>query len=314
MELNQLRGFLMVARTGSFTRAAEALYLTQPALSLQVKALETAVGELLFERRGGGLLLTPAGRILLRRAEQMMGLLEQAEEEIAALRGVERGRLSIGTNDSYALYLLPDVVRLYRERFPGVELRLTNSCSTQVASMVADGEVDFGLVTLPLEQEPVQARPLLWREDVLACAPGHALCSQPDLGLEQLAAYPLLLLDRGSSRSLLDRLFEDAGLTPRVVIELASVEVIKRYVEIDLGISIIPRFAAEREIASGSLHVTRLRWLPPRAIGLIQRRTGYLSPAAEKFVELLQEYAATHWADRLVSAATGDGSVPDIGS
>lgn len=305
MELNQLRGFVMVARTGSFTRAAEALYLTQPALSLQVKALEAAVGEQLFERRGGGLLLTPAGYILLRRAEQMMGLLDQAEEEIAALRGLERGRLSIGTNDSYALYLLPDVVRLYRERFPGVELRLTNSCSTQVASMVADGEVDFGLVTLPLEQAPVQARPLLWREDVLACAPGHVLCAQPDLGLEQLAAYPLLLLDRGSSRSLLDRLFEEAGLTPRIVIELASVEVIKRYVEIDLGISIIPRFAAEREIASGSLHVTRLSWLPPRAIGLIQRRTGYLSPAASKFVELLQEYAAAHWADRLVASCIG---------
>ena len=307
MELNQLRGFLMVARTGSFTRAAEALYLTQPALSLQVKALEAALGERLFERRGGGLLLTPAGRILLQRAEQMMGLLEQAEEEIAALRGVEQGRLSIGTNDSYALYLLPDVVHLYHERFPGVELRLTNSCSTQVASMVADGEVDFGLVTLPIENERVQSRPLLWREDVLACAPGHALCSQSDPRPEQLVAHPLLLLDRGSSRTLLDRLFEDAGLAPRVVIELGSVEVIKRYVEINLGISIIPRFAAEREIASGSLHVTRLDWLPPRAIGLIQRRTGYLAPAAGKFVELFQEYAATHWADRLVSPPTGGG-------
>jgi DNA-binding transcriptional LysR family regulator len=295
MELYQLRGFLMVAKLGSFTRAAEALFITQPALSLQVKALEQSLGESLFERQGRTLLLTPAGRILQRQAERILGLLAQAEQEIGDLQGIVRGRLAIGTNDSYCLYLLPGVVERYRGRFPGVELYLTNCSSTQVATLVAEGEVDFGLVTLPVANARVESKPLFWREDVLVCAPDHPLCSQTTVALQLVVAHPLLLLDRGSSRALLDTMFREMHLTPEIVIELGSVEVIKRYVEIDLGLSIIPKFTAERELAENRLHAIHLDWLPPRAVGIVQRRTGYLSPAALKFVELLDNYATEHW-------------------
>jgi len=295
MELHQLRGFLEVARTGSFTRAAEALYITQPALSLQVKALEASLGEPLLERQGRTILLTPAGRILLRQAERILDLIAQTEQEFSDLRGIVRGQLAIGTNDSYCLYLLPELVERYRDRFPGVELYLTNCCSTEVASLVAEGKVDFGLVTLPVPNRGVESKPLFWREDVLVCAPAHPLCSQSAVTLQQVVTYPLLLLDRGSSRTLLDKLFSQAGLTPKIVIELGSIQVIKRYAEINLGVSIIPKFAAEYEIAEDRLHATHLDWSPPRAVGIIRRRTGYLSPAALKFIELLDDYASEHW-------------------
>jgi DNA-binding transcriptional LysR family regulator len=274
---------------------------------MQVKALERSLGEPLLERQGRRLLLTPAGHILLRQAEHILELVEQTGDEIAALKGMTRGRLTIGTNDSYCLYLLPELVQLFHDRFPGIELHLTNNCSTQVASSVVAGEADFGFVTLPIPNAHVESKPLLWREDVLVCAPEHPLCSQPTVTLKQVAAHPLLLLDRGSSRALLDKLFVDAGLIPKIVIELGSVEVIKRYVEIDLGLSIIPRFAAEREISEGRLHATGLDWLPRRAVGIIRRRTGYLSPAALNFVEFLEDYACAHWGKSSLDPEFGQG-------
>lgn len=296
MELNQLRSFVTVARLGSFTKAAEALFLTQPALSLQIKALEKALDEPLFERRRRGLLLTPAGQILRGQAERILGLVEQTGAEIAALKGLAGGRLVIGTNDSNCLYILPDPVRRFRAQFPAVELRLTNSHSTQVVAWVAEGQADFGLVTLPALSPGVESRPLFRREDVLICAPGHPLCMQETVTPDELVAHPLLLLDRGSvSRVLLDRALAAAGLLPQAVMEVGSIEVIKRYVEIGLGISVIPRFTAEQEIQEGRLHAARLDWLPDCSVGVIQRRKGYLSPAARMFVEILEDHVVDRW-------------------
>lgn len=296
MELSQLRGFLTVARTGSFTKAAEALFLTQPALSLQIKALEKSLGEPLFERRGRRLLLTPAGRILLERAEQIWSLVEQTGEEVAALKGLAGGRLVIGTNDSNCLYVLPASVRRFRREFPHVELHLTNGHSTQVVAWVVEGQADFGLVTLPIANAYIESRPLFRREDVLVCAPSHPLCAQAAVTLEHLVEYPLLLLDKGSvSRTLLDQMLAESGLLPKTVMAVGSIEVIKRYVEIGLGVSIVPRFTAEQEIREGRLYAAPLDWLPARAVGVIQRRQGYLSSAARVFLDMLEQDVADRW-------------------
>ena len=296
MELRELRGFLTVARTGSFTKAAEALFLTQPALSLQIKALEKSLGEPLFERHGRRLLLTPAGRILLERAEQIWGLVEQTGEEIAALKGLAGGRLVIGTNDSNCLYVLPESVRRFRREFPHVELHLTNGHSTQVVAWVVEGQADFGLVTLPIVNAHIESRPLFRREDVLVCAPGHPLSARAAVTLEHLVEYPLLLLDKGSvSRTLLDQMLAESGLLPKTVMAVGSIEVIKRYVEIGLGVSIVPRFTAEQEIREGRLYAASLDWLPDRAVGIIQRRQGYLSSAARVFLDILEQDVANKW-------------------
>jgi DNA-binding transcriptional LysR family regulator len=296
MELTQLRGFATVARMGSFTRAAEVLFLSQPAMSLQVKALEKEFGQPLFERRGRTLLLTPAGKILLERAEQILRLVEQADEEIAALKGLAGGTLVIGTNDSNCLYILPDLVQRFRSEFPAVELHLTNSHSAQVVAWVVEGQADFGLVTLPVLHTAIESRPLFRRQDVLVWGLDHPLCGQSAITPEELVMHPLLLLDKGSvSRVLLDQALAEAGLLPQMVMEVGSIEVIKRYVEIGLGISIIPRFTAEAEIAAGRLHAIPVDWLPERFVGVIQRREGYLSPAAQTFLDLLDEHITEHW-------------------
>lgn len=292
MEIYQLRSFLTIVREGNYTKAAKKLFLTQPALSLQIKALEEALGEPLFEREGRKIYLTEAGRILMERAEQILSLVEQTSQEVGALHGLQAGQLAIGTNDSNCLYLLPELIQLFRQQFPGVELHLTNRHSTEVASLVAEGLVDFGLVTLPVPNPHLKSEVLFQREDVVVCSPDHPLSRQATVSLTELVQYPLLLLDQGSSsRILFDQLLAKADLVLNTIMELGSIEVIKRFVEIDLGVSIIPKFTAEQELKAGRLHAIHLDWLPPRFVGLIQRRNGYLSPAAQMFLELLKQHA-----------------------
>ena len=291
MELNQLRGFLAVAQFGSFTKAAKTLYLTQPALSLQIKRLEETLQEPLFERHSKSLLLTPAGHVLKERAEQILGLVEQTDQEVQALHGLQGGRLSIGTNDSNCLYLLPSLIQFFRERFPGVALHFTNRQSADVVALVAEGKVEFGLVTLPVRDARVKAEPLFWREDVAICHPAHTLAELSDVRLEDIAEFPLLVLEQGStSRNLLDHLLVTAGIAPKVMMELGNVEVIKRFVEIDMGVAVIPGFTVAEEIKLGQLYAIRLPWLPARAVGIVQRRKGYLSPAAQMFIKLLKNH------------------------
>ncbi|MBV7335985.1 LysR family transcriptional regulator [Chloroflexi bacterium TSY] len=137
MNLNQLTGFLEIAREGSMTRAAEKLFLTQPALSLQIKALEEDLGEELFERNGRLLRLTSAGQVMRERSEQILNMVDQTRQEVLSLKELQRGRLTIGTNDTNCLYVLPSIIQAFRMQFPGVELHLTNRKSSEITALLA---------------------------------------------------------------------------------------------------------------------------------------------------------------------------------
>lgn len=289
MELYQIRSFVRVARLGHLTRAAGELNLTQPAVSLQVKALEDEIGEKLFERQGRGLMLTSAGAVLLDRAEQILSLVDLAREEIDALGGLTRGTVRIGTNDSNCLYVLPDVIRTFRQEYPSITIDLANSHSSRVAAWVEEGSVEFGVVTLPVDNPALISVELFKREDVLICRPDHPLASRTDLTAGDVLEYPLLLLDSGSlsHRSLVSTL-TDADHAPERVMQVGSIDVIKRYVEIGLGVSVVPRLNVEHEIAAGHLVARGLSWLPRHGVGVIRRKNGYLSPAAREFVERLK--------------------------
>jgi DNA-binding transcriptional LysR family regulator len=291
MELYQLRSFVTIVRTGSFTQAAEELFLTQPALSLQIKALEEGLGEPVFERKGRKLLLTPAGHLLRERAEQILGLIQTTNQEIDALKGLQHGTLNIGTNDSNCLYLLPDLIQQFRRQYPHIEIHLANSHSSQVAGWVREGRVEFGVVTLPILDPQLESQILFTREDVLICQPDHPLGRVSTVTPKELVAYPLLLLDKGSvSHTMLTQTLAQANQTPGTVMQVGSIEVIKRYVEIGLGVSVVPRLNAELEIRAGRLRAIRLDWLPVSLVGIVQRRKGYLSPAARVFLDMLKTH------------------------
>ena len=205
MELQQLRGFCEVARQGSFTRAADKLFLTQPAVSQQVRSLEEELGQSLLERGRKGVRLTHAGEALFRRARSVLGELAAARAELEEMGTHVRGRVLMATSDTNCTYVLPPVLRRFRERFPEVDVDIRNKMSSEIGQLVLADEIDFGLATLPIRDRGLSTEPVFERSDVWICPPGHPLSGRQAVLPATAGRHPLLALERGSqSRSLLD--------------------------------------------------------------------------------------------------------------
>jgi len=292
MDIGQLRSLVMIVREGSFTLAAEKLFVTQPALSQQIKALEAELGVQLFERRGRRITITAPGELVLARAAEVLAQLQHLQNDLAALQGMAQGRLRVGTSDTVCLYLLPSVVQAFRREYPAVEIHLTNRPSREVVALLIEGSIDFGIISLPVNEAQVESEYLCARADVAICAPDHPLAIVQQPSLQQLVTYPLLLLEKGTtSRAFFEQLLAQAGLSPQIT-DLGSIEVIKRYVEINLGVGIVPAMAVAAEVQAGRLHVLALPWLPVRAVGIVRRRHSPITPAEQAFVQLLQRLIA----------------------
>lgn len=292
MEINQLRAMVTIAQLGSFTKAAARLHLTQPALSQQIKALEISVAMQLFERQGRRITLTTAGRVVLRHAELVLHQLAQLEHELTALTTLSGGALQIGTSDTVSLYLLPTVIQHFRQQYPNVTIHLTNRPSAEVVALLREGTLDFGIVTLPVQDPLLESEVLCERREVAVCSQQHPLAGQREVSLVELVRHPLLLLEAGTtSRSLLDLHLAQVAVTPQIM-ALGSIEVLKRYAEIDLGVAIVPALAVQTEVAAGRLHQLQLPWLPARAIGIVRRRRRQPTAAEVAFLERLQRTEA----------------------
>ncbi len=298
LDSDQLLVFAAVARERGFSRAARRLARTQSAVSQAVARLEEDLGTRLFLRQGRVTELTPAGRLLLERAQRVLDEMDRARESLQALAELRDGLLVVGTSDTLAYYLLPPAIAAFRARYPGVELRLDNRPSPATAERVAERAVDVGVVTLPLPPElriggrPAAERlhiePLAPHEEVVICPAGHPLASRRRASLQAVAEYPLLLLDRSTgARALLDAELARAGAIPAVTMEMSSVEVLKKLVELGLGVSIVPALAVEREVAAGALAAVRLTGLSAqRQVGLVLPAGGPLPRPAAAFAEL----------------------------
>ena len=181
------------------------------------------------------------------------------------------------------------MVEAFRLAYPGVEIQLTDRMSPEVARLVVDGAVDFGIATLPVSDTRLDTEPLFLRKEVVIARGGHPLASRARLTLVRVAEEPLLTLEEGStSRSLADRIFLEAGAHPRIAMELGSIEVIKKFVEIGLGIAIVPEVAVEAELESGRLSRLNVRGVPSRQVGIVRRTGGHLSPSATVFLSFLK--------------------------
>lgn len=290
MELQQLRGFYEVAREGSFTRAADKLHLTQPAVSQQVKALEGEVGQLLVERGRRGVRLTEAGEALFRRARSVLAEVAAAREELDAMGQGLRGRVLLATSDTNCTYVLPAVLRRFREQFPAVAVDIRNKMSSEVSALVLADDIDFGLATLPVRDRGLETEPLFERGDVWICPAGHPLARRKSVQPATAGRYPLLALERRSqSRALLDEVLLAAGITPVLAMELGSIEIIKQFVEIGFGIALVPAVSVAREVADGRLAAVGARGMARRAVGLVRHRGRPLSAAAMALLELIRD-------------------------
>lgn len=289
MELARLSDFQAVALEGSFSKAAKRLYKTQPAVSQAVRLLEDEVGERLFVRLGRTIELTQAGEVLLEHTRRAFHELNEGTARIEGLRELETGVLTVGTSDTTACYILPPALRKFRSLYPGVEIILSNRTSPVTLKQVLSHDVEVGLVTLPCQHPRIAVKELAAREDVIICPPDHPLAGRKRVKTAELAHYPLLLLDTGSStRAFIESEFARAGVTPEIAMELGSIEVIKKMVQLGFGVSVVPRVAVEDEIerglvaAVGTFGARRVRKL-----GVIHLKRKYLSPAAREFLHVL---------------------------
>lgn len=299
----RLAAFRAVATQGGFSKAAKDLGKTQSSVSQAVLLLERELGQKLFSRDGHRPRLTDAGRILLVRATRIFEEMALAESELAALSALDSGVLVLGTSDTLACYFLPPVFAAFREQYPKIELRIDNRPSPVIAERVSEGQVDLGIVSLPLPASlTVSGRPVSERlafvelasqEDVAVCAPSHALAKRRQVSARELAAHPLLLLDRTtSSRALVDLAFAAEKLPLQVAMEMSSVELLKRFAELGFGVAIVPRFAVSRELQSGTLHVLRLeRFGVSRSVGALTPRAFAATRAALAFLALARNHS-----------------------
>jgi DNA-binding transcriptional LysR family regulator len=298
IDSGRLQAFLIVAREGGFSRAARRLGRTQSSVSQAVALLERELGARLFQRAGRGAAPTEAGRLLLGHTERIFAEMARARSHLEAAADLRAGELVIGASDTLACYLLPPLLAAFRARYPGVELRLDNRPSPATALAVAEGRAQVGVVSLPLPAglqvggrplaERVRCEPLIPQVDVAILPPGHRLARRARLGVRDLLSGPLLLLDRTTAtRAFLETAFAARPERPQVVMEMSSVEVLKRLVELGFGVSVVPAWAAAREDRARSLVARPLAGLPVRrSVGLALPAADPLPRATAAFAEL----------------------------
>jgi len=303
MDSARLAAFSAVATAGGFSKAAKQLGKTQSSVSQAVLLLERELGQKLFSRDGHRPRLTDAGRALLARATRIFEEMALAESELAGLSALDSGELVLGTSDTLACYFLPPVFAAFRERYPKVDLRIDNRPSPVIAERVSEGQVDLGIVSLPLPAslavsgraigERLDCVELAPQEDVAVCSPGHALAKRRQVGVRELALHPLLLLDRTtSSRALVDLAFAAEGLRIELAMEMSSVEVLKRLAELGFGVAIVPRFSVQRERQGGTLRVLGLEQFgAQRSVGALTPRAFAPTRAALAFLALAQDHS-----------------------
>jgi len=285
-----VEAFIAVVTFGGFRRAADSLRVTQPAISARIKALEASLGVMLFERSHTGLALSPAGRALRPHAEQLLHALALARQAVHDLRPATGGAITIAAALSICTYLLPDVLKSFQATHSKTLITVRSGHSKEVLEMVLAGEAELGL-TRSLHHPEVETVSL--REDplVLVSAPSGPMARAGHTRLEQLAAQPLILFDKGSSDWTLSHgLFRRASLVPNVVLEVDSIEAAKRMVERGIGVAFLPRLAVVREMGRRRLVAIDVRDAEPlsRSIDVIHPRQRPLSVEAQALLKTLR--------------------------
>ena len=290
MTLRQFEVFLAVARARSFRRAAEALHLSQPALSQHVRGLEGELGVRLFHRLARTVNLTEAGRVLEEHAVRVFTTLADARRAIGELMGLQRGTLTIGASTTPGIYVLPRVLASFRRRYPGIELSMRLGNSAEIERLIRASDLDLGLVgghVLGSDEECLASG--LVDELVLVVAPGHPWGSRREIAATRLAESPLLMREVGSAtRQVTERALAQAGVAYRAGMVFEHTEAIKQAVMAGLGVAFVSTHAVRTEVASGRLHALRLRGLRlTRHFHLIHHEGRTLSAAARAFMDLL---------------------------
>ncbi len=288
MDFEQLKAFVEVARNASFSRAAEKLFRTQPAISAQIRALEEDIGARLFDRTGGRVTLTGGGRLFLEYAEETLQARRNIIRALAEMARTPRGQLVVSANEATCLYILPQVFAQFKGKYPRVSVSIARHERSRTLEAVLSQEVDFGVTTQPVNDPRLTIVPVHKDEMVVITATGHPLTSKSTTKLAAVASYPLILPKQGRTRDAIDQMFASGQLKPEISMELESNELIKRFAAAGVGIGFQARSNTVTEFAAGLLGVVELEDVRiARDLVLIYRKDKSLSRAAQAFIEIM---------------------------
>lgn len=293
MEMRQLRYFLAVAEAQNFTRAAEAVHVSQPSLSVQIAGLEEELGAPLFDRLGRRVALTQAGHILREHAQRVLREVEQGAQAIQALTGAERGRLLVGALSTVNAYLIPPLVSRFRQRFPQVQLQIQARPSADIEADLLANRLDLGLCLLPVGSERLVTT-RLFEETLCLVAPGGFQRKGSRMKMRELAGLPLILMPADYClRKMVEAECAEAGVRPQVSIEMTSPEGILEAVKQKAGLTILPELFVRQRLAGGALRIIELYDPVPRhPVGLAHLANRHLGLAAQEFIRLCRRTLA----------------------
>jgi DNA-binding transcriptional LysR family regulator len=288
MELYSLQVFQAIATERSFSRAAERLLRTQPAVSLALQRLEQEVGEKLIDRSGKDLLLTDAGRTVLDYARRFQSLQQELENSLAELRDNATGRLAIGANESTTLYLLRHIER-YRALYPRIKVQVRRSLSSRIPNELLDGNLELGVISYDPADERIRSKVIFTDALAFVVSPDHRLAHRKTVSIADLASEQFIAHNVVSPyREVVLREFQAHKVALRMDVEMPTIEAIRKLVQNNMGVAFLPRMCVEQEIEQGVLCEVKVRELHvERKVRLIYPTRRALSHAARAFLEVV---------------------------
>ncbi len=298
MDLDNLKTFIEVARLASFSRAAEKVLRSQPAVSAQIRQLEQEYGQRLFDRSAKSVRLTPAGEVVLNYANQLLSLQARSIQEVSEQDGVRSGTLSIGANEGTFLYVLPRVLAKYHKQFPKVKISVYRSFTHKVTEKVEEGAVDLGVLTMPVKSPSLEVIPVFRDRILLMAGPASPLFKKKSATLEELAAQPIILPKTGSIRKIMEKQLRPYRDNLNVTMELTSVVMIKRFVRAGFGVSLICRNFAAENVRRDEVRLLKVEGLDLwRELALVYRKDRSLPLIASAFVDVARKELAVQSAE-----------------
>lgn len=290
MQLETFKVFCDLVDSGSFTQSALRNYITQSAVSQQIRALEARYNMPLLERQGKLVHPTEAGRILYARAREILERLDHMDLELKSLGQEMTGTLRIATIYSVGLYEMSNVIKTFLKAYPKVNLRVEYCRANRVYEECQSGAADIGIVTYPKPKKGIKVIPLPADKLTLICSPQHPFAKRRNIPVSKLNGQNFVAFERDiPSRRALDQIFREHQIEVTNVMELDNIDTIKRSVEIGVGVSIVPMFSVQREVQARTLIQVAIAGRAfYRSLGAIVKRSRALSPAAQKLIELLQ--------------------------
>jgi len=290
INLELYRIFYVTVKTGSISKAAKELFTSQPAVSQSIKLLEQKLGGQLFFRTSKGVLLTAEGEIFFRYIEQGYHLIQTAEHKFQEMLHLLTGQIRIGAGDTLSKYYLLPYLGRFNERYPQIQIHVTNQTTFEILDLLKSGKIDLGIINLPIDpDEAVKIAETQEIQDCFVAGRKFKKLSLGEINLQELTKYPVMVLEKGSnSRAFLDKYWNANGLELQPEFELGTIDLLVHFAKTGLGISCVVKNFIREELQSEELYEVKIREpIPKRSIGLVILRDVPLSTAARQFVALL---------------------------